>query len=230
MIREWIHQTIFDDEPCCVLSVRRSARSPYAFQLAPRFLSICRARSPRALAPSYRSNRNGRSSHSCSAAAARADSPTSASSRRSKPRVSVPDIVAGSSSGAIVAALYAAGHSGAELERIAVDLRPERARRFCAVRKGLGARRSAAGFRQHSRRQQADRAASRGRSRSSRRTAEAGEWSCSTTATPGLAVRASSLGARSLHSAGDRRRRIPRRRAHEPGAGARRAKRWARIS
>ena len=33
-----------------------------------------------------------------------------------------PDIVAGSSSGAIVAALYAGGFSGVELERIAVDL------------------------------------------------------------------------------------------------------------
>ena len=34
----------------------------------------------------------------------------------------VPDIVTGSSSGAIVAALYAAGYSAAELERVAVDL------------------------------------------------------------------------------------------------------------
>jgi len=34
----------------------------------------------------------------------------------------VPDIITGTSSGAIVAALYAAGNSGAELERIAVDL------------------------------------------------------------------------------------------------------------
>lgn len=33
-----------------------------------------------------------------------------------------PDIVSGSSSGAIVAALYAGGYSGAELERVAVDL------------------------------------------------------------------------------------------------------------
>lgn len=33
-----------------------------------------------------------------------------------------PDLVTGSSSGAVVAALYAAGHSGAELERIALDL------------------------------------------------------------------------------------------------------------
>src|SRR5688572_23420858 len=33
-----------------------------------------------------------------------------------------PDIVAGSSSGAIVAALYASGLSGVELERLAVDL------------------------------------------------------------------------------------------------------------